>query len=132
MKTLPNYIGGQFILSPSGRTREIKNPANNEVIAQAMRDRATDIHFEPRKEALQIRYRIDGRLVPVPVPKNLVAFQSAIISRIKIMSRLNISEKRRPQDGRITYGGGREEVDVRVSTLPTMYGESVSMRAPPR
>lgn len=100
----------------------------NEVVAQAMRDRATDIHFEPRKESLQIRYRIDGRLVAVPVPKNLVAFQSAIISRIKIMSRLNISEKRRPQDGRITYGQGRDEVDVRVSTLPTMYGESVSMR----
>ncbi|MDQ8193707.1 GspE/PulE family protein [Coraliomargarita sp. SDUM461004] len=100
----------------------------NEVIAQAMRDRATDIHFEPRKESLKIRYRIDGKLVPVSVPKNLVAYQSAIISRIKIMSRLNISEKRRPQDGRITYGGGRDEVDVRVSTLPTMYGESVSMR----
>ncbi|WOO41924.1 GspE/PulE family protein [Rubellicoccus peritrichatus] len=100
----------------------------NEVIAQAMRDRATDIHFEPRKDSLKIRYRIDGRLVPVSVPNNLVAFQSAIISRIKIMSRLNISERRRPQDGRITYGGGRDEVDVRVSTLPTMYGESVSMR----
>ncbi|MBC2596161.1 type II/IV secretion system protein [Ruficoccus amylovorans] len=100
----------------------------NEVIAQAMRDRATDIHFEPRRESLQIRYRIDGRLVQVPVPKNLVAYQGAIISRIKIMSRLNISEKRRPQDGRITYGGGRDEVDVRVSTLPTMYGESISMR----
>jgi general secretion pathway protein E len=100
----------------------------NEVIQQAMRDRATDIHFEPRKERLEIRYRIDGRLVPVSVPPNLVAFQSAIISRIKIMSRMNISEKRRPQDGRITYGRGRQEVDVRVSTLPTMYGESVSMR----
>jgi type II secretory ATPase GspE/PulE/Tfp pilus assembly ATPase PilB-like protein len=100
----------------------------NEVIAQAMRDRATDIHFEPRKESLKIRYRIDGKLVPVSVPKNLVAYQSAIISRIKIMSRLNISERRRPQDGRITYGCGRDEVDVRVSTLPTMYGESVSMR----
>lgn len=100
----------------------------NEVIQQAMRDRATDIHFEPRKEHLDIRYRIDGRLVPVTVPTNLVHFQSAIISRIKIMSRMNISEKRRPQDGRITYGKGRQEVDVRVSTLPTMYGESVSMR----
>jgi general secretion pathway protein E len=100
----------------------------NEVVAQAMRDRATDIHFEPRKDSLKIRYRIDGQLVAVPVPRNLVAFQSAIISRIKIMSRLNISERRRPQDGRITYGQGRDEVDVRVSTLPTMYGESVSMR----
>lgn len=100
----------------------------NEVIQQAMRDRATDIHFEPRKEHLDIRYRIDGRLVSVTVPPNLVNFQSAIISRIKIMARMNISEKRRPQDGRITHGKGRHEVDVRVSTLPTMYGESVSMR----
>jgi general secretion pathway protein E len=100
----------------------------NEIIAQAVRDRATDIHFEPRKDVLRIRYRIDGRLIPVQVPPNLVAFQSAIISRIKIMARLNISEKRRPQDGRITYGGGRSEIDVRVSTLPTMYGESISMR----
>lgn len=100
----------------------------NDVIQQAIKDRATDIHFEPRKESLFIRYRIDGQLVGVSVPPNLVNFQSAIISRIKIMSRLNISEKRRPQDGRITFGGGRDEIDVRVSTLPTMYGESVSMR----
>ncbi|HAS81546.1 MAG TPA: secretion system protein E, partial [Verrucomicrobia bacterium] len=100
----------------------------DEIVKQAMRDRATDIHFEPRKDSLQIRYRIDGKLVPVHVPPNLVSFQSAIISRIKIMSRMNISEKRRPQDGRITYGRGHQEVDVRVSTLPTMYGESVSMR----
>lgn len=99
----------------------------NDVIHQAVKDRATDIHFEPRRENLRIRYRIDGQLIPVNVPPNLINFQSAIISRIKIMSRLNISEKRRPQDGRITFGG-REEIDVRVSTLPTMYGESVSMR----
>jgi general secretion pathway protein E len=118
--------------NPAEEEQEDENAAIirfvNEVIHQAMRDRATDIHFEPRKEHLDIRYRIDGRLVPVSVPSNLVNFQSAIISRIKIMSRMNISEKRRPQDGRITYGHGRQEVDVRVSTLPTMYGESVSMR----
>jgi type II secretory ATPase GspE/PulE/Tfp pilus assembly ATPase PilB-like protein len=123
---------GQEMVAGKEEEQEDENAAIirfvNEVIQQAMRDRATDIHFEPRKEKLEIRYRIDGRLVSVSVPPNLVAFQSAIISRIKIMSRMNISEKRRPQDGRITYGKGRQEVDVRVSTLPTMYGESVSMR----
>ena len=65
----------------------------NEVIQRAIVDRATDIHFEPHKETLQIRYRIDGQLVPVRVPDNLRSFQDAIISRIKIMSGINISEK---------------------------------------
>lgn len=100
----------------------------NEIISKALKDRATDIHFEPQKETLQIRYRIDGELVPITVPQNLVRFQSAIISRIKLMARLNISEKRRPQDGRISFGTAGGELDIRISTLPTMYGESVSMR----
>ena len=100
----------------------------NEVIEKAIADRATDIHFEPLKETLQIRYRIDGELVPVRVPDNLVNFQSAIISRLKIMSRLNISEKRRPQDGRINFTGASSDLDIRLSTMPTMYGESVSLR----
>jgi type II secretory ATPase GspE/PulE/Tfp pilus assembly ATPase PilB-like protein len=100
----------------------------NDVIAKAVTDRATDIHFEPQKETLQIRYRIDGALVPVRVPENLVQFQRAIISRLKIMAKLNISERRRPQDGRISFTLGREELDIRISTLPTMYGESVSLR----
>jgi type II secretory ATPase GspE/PulE/Tfp pilus assembly ATPase PilB-like protein len=100
----------------------------NEVIAQAVKDRATDIHFEPGKDILVIRYRIDGNLVPVRVPDNLVRFQNAIISRIKIMARLNISERRRPQDGRITFSSGSDEIDIRLSTLPTLYGESVSLR----
>ena len=100
----------------------------NEIIARAISDRATDIHFEPGRDILNIRYRIDGELVPVRVPDNLVAFQGAIISRIKIMAKLNISERRRPQDGRIAFAGSAEEIDIRVSTLPTMYGESVSLR----
>jgi general secretion pathway protein E len=100
----------------------------NEIIEQAVRDRATDIHFEPGKENLQIRYRIDGELVFVTVPENLVRIQGAIISRIKIMARLNISEKRRPQDGRINYHLGGHDLDIRISTFPTMYGESVSLR----
>jgi len=100
----------------------------NEVIQRAIVDRATDIHFEPHKETLQIRYRIDGQLVPVRVPDNLRSFQDAIISRIKIMSAINISEKRRPQGGRITFTHGQSDLDIRVSTLPTLYGESISLR----
>jgi type II secretory ATPase GspE/PulE/Tfp pilus assembly ATPase PilB-like protein len=100
----------------------------NEVVRQALQDRATDIHFEPQKKLLQIRYRIDGVLVPVKLPQNLHFYQAAIISRLKIMARLNISEKRRPQDGRITFQLGTESVDIRVSTLPTAYGESISLR----
>ncbi len=101
----------------------------NEIISRAMSDRATDIHIEPQSDSLDIRYRIDGNLVPVRVPDNLLKFKDAIISRIKIMAKLNISEKRRPQDGRIgfTLKSG-EEIDIRISSLPTMYGESVSMR----
>ena len=90
----------------------------NEVILKAIVDRATDIHFEPHKETLQIRYRIDGQLVPVRVPDNLRSFQDAIISRIKIMGGINISEKRRPQGGRITFSHGQSDLDIRVSPCP--------------
>ena len=100
----------------------------NEVVQKAVSDRATDIHFEPHRDELQIRYRIDGELVAVRVPDNLIRFQGAIISRLKIMAKLNISEKRRPQDGRIAFGSGDSELDIRISTFPTMYGESVSLR----
>ncbi|WP_269539669.1 GspE/PulE family protein [Cerasicoccus fimbriatus] len=100
----------------------------NEVISKAIADRATDIHFEPQKETLNIRYRIDGVLVAVRVPENLKTFQRAIISRLKIMAKLNISERRRPQDGRIAFNYGNEELDIRISSLPTMYGESISLR----
>lgn len=100
----------------------------NEIVQKAIADRATDIHFEPLKDELQIRYRIDGELVPVRVPDNLIRFQGAIISRLKIMAKLNISEKRRPQDGRISFNLGKTELDIRISTFPTMYGESVSLR----
>lgn len=100
----------------------------NEIIVKAVEDRATDIHFEPQKTSLQIRYRIDGELIPVQLPIQLTRFQAAIISRLKIMSRLNISERRRPQDGRIKFLAGGNELDIRVSTFPTAFGESVSLR----
>lgn len=100
----------------------------NEIIVKAVEDRATDIHFEPQKTSLQIRYRIDGELIPVQLPVQLTRFQAAIISRLKIMSRLNISERRRPQDGRIKFTVAGNELDIRVSTFPTAFGESVSLR----
>lgn len=100
----------------------------NEVVQQAVHDGATDIHVEPQEEALRIRYRVDGLLIPVPVPENLRQFQDAIISRLKIMARLNISERRLPQDGRINFRVGDNVLDIRLSTIPTMYGESVSLR----
>ncbi|HET7535485.1 MAG TPA: GspE/PulE family protein [Candidatus Didemnitutus sp.] len=99
-----------------------------EVITQAIGDGATDIHFEPQEGQLRIRYRVDGLLVQVPVPENLLRYQDAIISRLKIMARLNISEKRLPQDGRINYRAGDTTLDIRVSTIPTIYAESVSLR----
>jgi general secretion pathway protein E len=99
-----------------------------DVISQAIADGATDIHFEPQEGQLRIRYRVDGLLVAVPVPDNLLRFQDAIISRLKIMAKLNISEKRLPQDGRINFKAAGVALDIRVSTIPTIYAESVSLR----
>ena len=100
----------------------------NQIIWEAYQDRATDIHLEPMEQDLRIRYRIDGVLHQTPVPPQLKRFQSAIISRIKVMSHMDIAEKRLPQDGRISLRIRGEEIDVRVSTMPTVYGESVSLR----
>jgi len=100
----------------------------NQIIWEAHQNRATDIHIEPMEIDLRIRYRIDGVLHQTPVPATLKRFQSSIISRIKVMSNMDIAEKRLPQDGRISLRIQGEEIDVRVSTMPTVYGESVSLR----
>lgn len=100
----------------------------NQIIWEAFKDRATDIHFEPMEDELRIRYRIDGILHQTPMPPQLKKYQAAIISRIKVMSGMNIAEKRLPQDGRINVRIKGEEIDIRVSTVPTVYGESVSLR----
>ncbi len=100
----------------------------NQVIWEAYQERATDIHLEPMEEELRVRYRVDGRLNETPLPAQLVRFQAAIISRIKVMSNMDIAEKRLPQDGRIGLRMNGEDLDVRVSTMPTTYGESVSLR----
>jgi len=98
----------------------------NLIILEALQDRASDIHIEPFKKQLRVRYRIDGVLHEMsPPPRHL---QAAIISRIKIMSHLNIAERFVPQDGHIKFVGSDANVDIRVSTVPTMFGESVVMR----
>src|SRR5437867_2092980 len=100
----------------------------NQIIWEAFKDRSTDIHFEPAEDELRIRYRIDGILHQTPMPPQLKRYQAAILSRIKVMSGMNIAEKRLPQDGRINVRIKGEEIDIRVSTVPTVYGESVSLR----
>jgi type II secretion system protein E len=100
----------------------------NQIIWEAFKDRATDIHIEPMEMDLRIRYRVDGVLHETPMPPQLKRFQSSVISRIKVMANMDIAEKRLPQDGRISVRIRGEEIDVRVSTMPTVYGESVSLR----
>ena len=129
--------GDEGYLAPEAATAPVEEAVDEDaavvrfvtdVIAQAVTDNATDIHFEPQEGQLRIRYRVDGLLVPVPVPENLLRFQDAIISRLKIMARLNISERRLPQDGRINFKAGGTTLDIRVSTIPTIYAESISLR----
>src|ERR1700682_4153847 len=98
----------------------------NVLITQAVTDRASDIHIEPTERDVRVRYRIDGVLHEVMrSPKNI---QSGIISRLKIMADINIAERRIPQDGRMSAVIGNKAVDLRVATLPTVYGEKVVMR----
>jgi type IV pilus assembly protein PilB len=98
----------------------------NVVLFQAIQDRASDIHFEPFETEFRIRYRVDGALYEMsPPPKHLAL---PVISRIKVMAGLNISERRLPQDGRINFSAGNRQIDLRVSTLPTQFGESVVLR----
>ncbi|MBX3731806.1 MAG: Flp pilus assembly complex ATPase component TadA [Verrucomicrobiae bacterium] len=98
----------------------------NLVLMQAVQDRASDIHFEPFEDEFKIRYRVDGALYEMaPPPKNLA---SPVTSRLKVMANLNISERRLPQDGRISVNIGGKQVDLRMSTLPTAFGESVVLR----
>ena len=98
----------------------------NHIISQSIKARASDIHIEPYQDSFKIRYRVDGILYDLLTPPRWI--QSALISRIKVMAKLNIAEKRLPQDGRIDVRIGEHDVDIRVSTVPTSYGERVVMR----
>ena len=100
----------------------------NQILAEAIENRATDVHIEPFENELRLRNRIDGVLVESVVPASIRRFHAAIVSRIKILSHLDIAEKRLPQDGRIKLKLGGQEVDVRVSIIPMIHGEAVVMR----
>lgn len=100
----------------------------NQILREGLQQSATDIHFEPLGQDLRIRYRIDGVLHEAPVPQRIKLLQDSLISRLKIMSGLDIAERRRPQDGRIALEIAGKPIDVRVATIPSVYGESVSLR----
>ncbi len=100
----------------------------NEILLEAIDLRASDVHLESQQSGLKVRYRIDGVLHVQPMPPEIHRFQAAIISRLKIMSRLNIAERRLPQDGRIQLRTGGREVDIRVSVIPMIHGEGIVLR----
>ena len=105
----------------------------NDLLFEAIRERATDIHIEPYEHELHVRYRIDGVMSDAGVPPTIHRFRNAIVSRLKIMANLNIAEKRRPQDGRITLkqklpGQKPQEFDLRLSVIPMLYGEGIVLR----
>lgn len=100
----------------------------NQIIREALVHKATDIHIEPQSDNLRIRYRVDGQLMDVPVPESINALQSSVVARLKIMSRLDVAERRMPQDGRIHLRNAGKSIDVRVATIPSVEGETVSLR----
>ncbi|MBR5759313.1 MAG: type II/IV secretion system protein [Thermoguttaceae bacterium] len=100
----------------------------NDILTEAIETGTSDVHIEAQETGMRIRYRIDGVLQTQPTPPEINRFQSAIVSRIKIMSRLNIAEKRIPQDGRIKLKVQNREVDLRVSIIPMLHGEGIVMR----
>ncbi len=100
----------------------------NEILLEAIESRSSDVHIESQQNGLRIRYRIDGVLHTQPTPPEISRFQAAIISRLKIMARLNIAERRLPQDGRIQLKVSGREVDVRVSVIPMLHGEGIVLR----
>jgi type II secretory ATPase GspE/PulE/Tfp pilus assembly ATPase PilB-like protein len=100
----------------------------NQIIREALKERATDIHVEPLGDELRIRYRVDGMLRSVPIPPRIRLLQASVLSRIKIMSNLDIAEKRIPQDGRINLELNGRPIDVRVATIPSVTGETISLR----
>lgn len=100
----------------------------NQIIREALVQKATDIHIEPQSDILRIRYRVDGELQDVPVPESINSLQSSVVARLKIMSRLDVAERRMPQDGRIHLKNAGKSIDVRVATIPSVEGETVSLR----
>lgn len=100
----------------------------DQILQEALRLSATDVHLEPNANSVRLRYRVDGILETVPVPSDIRHLHPAVVSRLKIMAGLNIAEKRLPHDGRIAMKTGDEEYDLRVSVVPTKFGEAVCLR----
>ncbi len=100
----------------------------NQILSEAVKERVTDIHLEPYQNELRTRFRIDGMLYDINIPETIKYFHPAIVSRIKIMANLNIAERRLPQDGRIKIRIKEQELDLRISIIPTVFGESVQIR----
>ena len=100
----------------------------NQIIREALDQQATDIHVEPMEDKLRLRYRIDGRLKELPVPDNIKQLQQSVLARLKVMAKLDIAERRLPQDGRINLQIAGQFIDVRVATIPSVEGESISLR----
>ncbi len=100
----------------------------NQVLSEALESRATDVHVEPFEDLLRVRYRVDGVLVEANIPPQVRRYQAAIVSRLKILSHLDIAEKRLPQDGRIRLKIANREIDLRVSVIPMIHGEAVVLR----
>jgi type II secretion system protein E len=127
---------GEELKIPAGKIEDLENLSEetsiikfvNQIISEAVRDRATDIHLEPFQDELRCRFRIDGILYDVNISQTIKYFHSTIVSRIKIMAGLNIAERRLPQDGRIKIRINDQEVDLRVSTMPTAFEEAVHIR----
>jgi general secretion pathway protein E/type IV pilus assembly protein PilB len=103
-------------------------PLVNQIILEAIKQHATDIHIEPYRETVRLRYRMDGMMREIPTPPGMVELHESMISRLKIMARLNIAEKRLPHDGRIRVNVGSDYCDLRVSIIPTRFGETVCLR----
>lgn len=117
-----------MILDDTGEAEASVVTFVNQILRGALEQLATDIHLEPMADQLRIRYRMDGMLQEVPVPENIKAHQASVISRLKIMARLDIAEKRLPQDGRMALELDGRSIDVRVATIPSVEGESISLR----
>jgi len=135
LEALSADLGGAIDAIVPGESDEVEQAQEasviklvNDLLLEAVRERATDVHIEPYEHALAIRYRIDGVLSQAGVPTTVSRFRNAIVSRLKIMANLNIAEKRKPQDGRITLRTRGEELDLRVSIIPMLHGEGVVLR----
>src|SRR5947199_251901 len=127
VKVLEDYNEEDLDLSNAAQDASIIKFVN-QVLAEALESRATDVHIEPFENQLRVRYRIDGVLVEANIPPQVRKFQAAIVSRLKILSHLDIAEKRLPQDGRIRLKVAGREIDLRVSVIPMIHGEAVVLR----